>query len=60
MGRKVKLSRRYGRLDVRCPMSFSQSDGGHKMCARSCAWFRIVGDNAYCKEAEIGEVVLVA
>ena len=37
--------------DVWCPMA---SGSENKSCYRHCAWFSIVGDSAFCKEAEIG------
>lgn len=69
MGRKVEIDKQTGMLslsgykyvglssenaDVWCPLGHDVENPA--ICISSCAWFRVVGDNAYCKEHEIGEV----
>jgi hypothetical protein len=63
--RKIKISecREVKQEDNRmviCPMSrnltIDDNNGGYEPCQSNCAWFRIIGTTAYCKEAEIGEL----
>ena len=56
--RKIKIDKNRT-LDVICPMSFCvdvEAGSGFMQCDANCAWFSIVGDSAFCKEAEIGDL----